>query len=255
MDDSVFSGIGVALLSFFDEGGNLLVADTAAHASRLVELGVRAVIVAGSTGEAAALTKGKRVALITAVRDSVNGRVPVIAGTGAASSRQAVELTSQALDAGADAVLVLSPPNTADVTPYYVAVAKAAAGAPVLAYHHPGISPPGIPVQVLDELPIDGLKDSTGDPERLLEELSFWGGHLYSGSAAVLALAGPLGCAGAILALANVEPERCAAAFSGDTTAQRQLAPAHLAARRSFPRGIKQLTARRFGTPAYSRMG
>lgn len=251
----MFTGVGVALVTLFDGEGTLLADETASHAARLVELGVQAVVVAGSTGEAPALTAGERVALIQRVLEAVAGRVPVLAGSGAASTRQAVELTTQALEAGADGVLVLSPANTADPVPYYVAVAKAAAGAPVLGYHYPAVSPPGLPVPVLDELPIDGLKDSTGDPERLLEELSFWGGHLYTGSSAVLALAGPLGCAGAILALANVEPERCIAAFGGDTTAQRQLAPAHLAARRSFPRGIKQLTARRFGTPVHSRMG
>ncbi|MDQ1403587.1 MAG: 4-hydroxy-tetrahydrodipicolinate synthase [Actinomycetota bacterium] len=251
----MFTGVGVALVTLFDDGGNLLAQATAEHAARLVGLGVRAIVVAGTTGEAAALTTGERVALIQNVRAAIDGRVPLLAGTGAASTRQAVELTGQALEAGADAVLVLSPPNTTDALPYFVAVAKAAAGAPLLAYHYPAVSPPGIPVQALDTLPIDGLKDSSGEPERLLEELSFWGGHLYTGSSAILALAGPMGCAGAILALANVEPERCIAAFAGDTTAQRQLAPAHLAARRSFPRGIKQLTARRFGTAVHSRMG
>jgi 4-hydroxy-tetrahydrodipicolinate synthase len=251
----VFTGVGVALISLFDSAGNLLVDETAAHAVRLVELGVRTVVVAGTTGESAALTAGERVALVQRTRQAIGDRVPLLAGSGAASTRQSVELTTQALEAGADGVLVLSPPNTADAVPYYTAVAKAAAGAPVLAYHYPAVSPPGLAVQSLDELPIDGLKDSSGDPERLLEELSFWGGNLYAGSSAILALAGPMGCAGAILALANVEPERCIAAFAGDTTAQRQLAPAHLAARRSFPRGIKQLTARRFGTPVHSRMG
>jgi 4-hydroxy-tetrahydrodipicolinate synthase len=251
----VFTGVGVALVTLFDEGGNLLADDTATLADRLVGLGVQAVVVAGTTGESAALTAGERVALLQSVRSAVGGRVPVLAGTGAASTRQAVELTSQALQAGADGVLTLSPPNTQDPVPYYTAVAKAALGAPVLAYHYPAVSPPGLPVQALDSLPVDGLKDSSADPERLLEELSFWGGNLYTGSSAILALAGPMGCAGAILALANVEPERCIAAFAGDTTAQRQLAPAHLAARRSFPRGIKQLTARRFGTPVHSRMG
>ena len=55
--------------------------------------------------------------------------------------------------------------------------------------------------------------------------------------------------------LANVEPERCVAAFTGDAEAQRALAPAHLAARRSFPGGLKSLMATRWGTSTVTRMG
>ncbi|HLI56528.1 MAG TPA: hypothetical protein VKY26_05770, partial [Actinomycetota bacterium] len=72
---------------------------------------------------------------------------------------------------------------------------------------------------------------------------------------ALLALAGPLGAAGAILALANAEPERCAAAFAGDADAQLGLAESHREAAKAFPRGIKALTAARFGTSAVARMG
>jgi 4-hydroxy-tetrahydrodipicolinate synthase len=68
-------------------------------------------------------------------------------------------------------------------------------------------------------------------------------------------MAGPLGCAGAILALANAEPERCIAAFEGDVTAQLSLATAHQQVVAEFPVGIKQLTARRFGTASAARMG
>jgi len=75
-------------------------------------------------------------------------------------------------------------------------------------------------------LPVQGCKDSSGDADRLLETVDVWGGPLYIGSSSLLSLAGPLGCAGAILALANAEPEGCIAAFAGDVSAQRALAPA-----------------------------
>ena len=121
----------------------------------------------------------------------------VIAGTGAPSARQAAALTADAASAGADAALVLSPPGAADVRPYYRYVADAVPGIPLLAYHFPGVAPPGIPVGALADLPIVGCKDSSGDPDRLLAELVGWDGHLYVGSSAILALAGPLGCTGA----------------------------------------------------------
>lgn len=255
MGRPVFRGVGVALLTLFSDDGELDAAATAAHASRLVELGVRAVVVAGSTGEAAALSPEERDVLLSTVRAAVPVATPVLAGTGAPSARQAAALTATAVDGGADAVLALSPPGASDPRPYYDAVAKAAGPVPVLAYHWPALSPPGVPLEVLGDLPLAGLKDSTGDPERLLAELEAWDAPVYPGSSALLSFAGPLGCPGAILALANVEPELCAAAFAGDGGAQRRLAPAHLAATRSFPRGLKQLAAGRFGTSTFARMG
>ena len=71
----------------------------------------------------------------------------------------------------------------------------------------------------------------------------------------VVSLAGPLGCAGAILALANAEPERCMQAFEGDALAQLALAGPHRRAAGRFPAGIKELTAERFGTSTVVRMG
>jgi 4-hydroxy-tetrahydrodipicolinate synthase len=58
-----------------------------------------------------------------------------------------------------------------------------------------------------------------------------------------------------MLALANAEPERCAAAFAGDAAAQLDLVPSHKAARRSFPDGLKALVADRFGTSRVARLG
>jgi 4-hydroxy-tetrahydrodipicolinate synthase len=251
----LFTGVGVALVTLFDDGGGLDAKATAEHAARLVELGMRAVVVAGSTGEAASLTDQERIALLAAVRQAVPATTPVLAGTGAPSRRQAVALTRAAAGHGADAVLVLSPPGAVDLPGYYQAVAAAAGDVPVLGYHYPVASPPGVPVELLGELPVQGLKDSSGDPGRLLDELTGFGGWLYVGSATLVATAGHLGCAGAILALANAEPERCAAAFAGDPAAQLDLVRSHRAARKDFPHGLKDLVAARFGTSRAARLG
>ena len=254
MEEPIFSGVGVALVTLFDDDGEIDAKATADHARALVELGMRAVVVAGSTGEAATLAPDERIALLEAVRAAVPAEIPVLQGTGGPSARQAAALTRDARDHGADGVLALSPPGAHDPRRYYDAVAGAAGDLPVLAYHYPQASPPGIPVEVLGELPVRGLKDSAGEPERLLHELETFRGWLYSGSATILALAGPLGCTGAILALANAEAELCVAAFAGDAGAQRQLTPAHLAARRDFPHGLKELVAKRFGTSTATRL-
>jgi len=252
-----FRGVGVAIVTLFDDRGEVDAPATANLAAELVDAGLRAVVVAGTTGEAAALSAEERTALLDAVRAAVppSSGAAVIAGTGAPSARQACAFTAAAGDHGADAVLVLSPPGAADPRPYYDAVAKAAAAVPVLAYHFPAVSPPGIPVALLGDLPVVGCKDSSGDADRLLQTRSTYDGAVYVGSSALLALAGPLGCAGAILALANTEPELCIAAFTGDAAAQLALAEPHRQASVGFPAGIKALTARRFGTSAVTRIG
>lgn len=251
----VFTGVGVALVTLFDDAGELDAPATAALAAKLVDAGVQAVVVAGSTGEATTLTAEERIALLGSVRTELAGTVPVIAGTGAPSARQAAVLTHHAVAHGADAALVLSPPRSSDLTGYYGTVVAAAGGTPVLAYHYPNASAPGIPVEVLGTLPgIAGLKDSSGEPERLLLELTSWDRPIYTGSSALLSFAGPLGCAGAILALANVEPERCIEAFAGDADAQRALTPGHVAAHQAFPLRLKEMVAQRFGTSASARL-
>jgi 4-hydroxy-tetrahydrodipicolinate synthase len=255
MTRPLFAGVGVALVTLFDDDGEVDAKATADHAARLVDLGMRAVVVAGSTGEAVSLTGDERITLLTEVRQAVPPGTPVLAGTGAPSRRQAVALTRAATDQGADGVLALSPPGGVNLRGYYDAVADAAGGLPVLAYHYPKVAPPGVPVELLSELPVQGLKDSSGDPWRLLDELTGFHGWLYVGSATLIAMAGPLGCAGAILALANAEPERCAAAFAGDRDAQLQLVEPHRAARRDFPHGLKDLVADRFGTSRVARLG
>ncbi len=250
-----FTGVGVALLTLFDDRAEVDLEATVAHAVRLVDAGVRAVVVTGSTGEAAALEADERVALVAAVRAAVDDGIPVIAGTGAPSARQAVELTRGAREAGADGYLVLSPARVSDPTDYYHEVAAAADGDPVLAYHFPAVSSPGIGLDVLPRLEVDGIKDSSGDAERLLAEVTGDVGAVYTGSSALLVHAGAIGCAGAILALANVEPERCAAAFAGDGDAQRTLEEPNRRVKREFPHGLKQLLADRHGTSTVTRIG
>jgi 4-hydroxy-tetrahydrodipicolinate synthase len=251
-----FTGVGVALVTLFDDDLVVDIAATADLAASVVGAGVGAVVVAGSTGEAAALEPAERSMLLDAVVAAVHplGAV-VVAGTGAPSTRTAVALTAAAIDHGADAMLALSPPG-GDPRPYYDAVVGAAGSAPVLAYHYPAVSPPGIPVAALADLPVAGCKDSTGDADRLLETIATWNGNVYVGSSAIVSLAGSLGLPGCILALANAEPERCVRAFAGDGGAQRELAAAHTAMRTGgFPAGIKRLTADRWGTSIAARMG
>jgi 4-hydroxy-tetrahydrodipicolinate synthase len=249
-----FEGVGVALVTLFDRDGGVDAPATAAHAVHLVEAGVRAVVVAGSTGEAATLDPDERSVLQAAVRDAVDGRVPVLAGTGAPSARQAVALSQRAVGDGADALLVLSPPGVDDPRRYYEAVVGAV-DVPVLGYHFPAASRPGIAVHLLPELPIAGLKDSTGDPERLALEAGALPVGLYTGSASVLLQGRAMGCSGAILALANVDPVGCTQAWEGDGACQRELINGHRVGALAGIAGLKRTLAALRGTSPLTRIG
>ena len=93
----MFRGVGVALVTIFDDDGEIDPGATGKLAGDLVARGMQAVLVCGSTGEAATLTGPERVALIEAVRGTVPPGIPVIAGTGAPSARQAAGLTKDAI--------------------------------------------------------------------------------------------------------------------------------------------------------------
>lgn len=256
MKSPLFTGVGVALVTLFDARGEVDADATAALAAELVEAGMTAIVVAGSTGEAGTLEPDERVKLLGAVHAAIGGAVPVIAGTGAPSARQAARLTTDAVAAGADAVLALSPAGSVDLAGYYAAVANAAGGVPAMAYHFPRMSAPGIDVDDLPSLTaagIAGLKDSSGDPALLLRLLDRFDGWLYVGSSWLLAAAGPWGATGAILAVANIEPRLAIAAFGGDVDAQRSLTPVNERAR--GPIGVKQLLAERSGRSATTRIG
>jgi 4-hydroxy-tetrahydrodipicolinate synthase len=215
---ALFRGPGVALLTLFHDDGSIDAGATADLARELVERGMRAVLVAGTTGEAATLTNAERSALIAAIRQAI-------------------------------------PDGGEDLPGYFKAVAGAAQGRPVLAYHFPRVYPPGITVEALAGLPIAGQKDSSGDPNRLLDELEHYSGDTYVGSSALLVMAGQLGATGALLALGNVEPKRCVAAFAGDAKAQREITDRHLAAGRGGVPALKRILAEDLGRPVPIRVG
>jgi 4-hydroxy-tetrahydrodipicolinate synthase len=246
----VFTGVGVALVTLFDEHGHVDNDATARHAAHLVERGVRAVIVAGTTGEASHLSMKERLLLLDAVRAAVPATIPVILGTGDLASGVSVpDLTKRAAEHGASAALVLSP-QRGDVREFYGEVVASAGSMPVLAYHYPKQSPPGITIEELMALKVAGLKDSTGDPTRMIETLAVFHKPFYSGNAMILSYAGLLGCTGAILAAANLEPERCSDAFAGQIAAQKALLST---AQLGGLKGIKEELARRHHTSAVCR--
>src|ERR1700734_3606117 len=123
----LFGGGGVALVTLFDADGEIDPGSTGKLAASLAGRGMAAVLVNGTTGEAGTLTGPERTELIEAVRAAVPAEVPVIAGTGAPSLRQAAAATRAGMSVGADAVLTWCPPRCGDLPGYFLAIGEAAA--------------------------------------------------------------------------------------------------------------------------------
>ena len=254
MADAIWTGPAVAVVTLFDDDGALLAEQTGTHAARLVDAGMAGVVVAGSTGEAAALSDAERAELVAAVKAACPG-VPVLAGCSGEWWGQAAERTAAVVRAGADAVLVAPPRLGGSLDRYYGRVAEAAAGVPVLAYHYPGVAGGEVPVEALAGLPLAGIKDSTGNPARLAQEIGMgWSGAVYTGAAALLGYAGWLGGTGAIVAVANLVPEKCVAAWGGDAAAQLEVVEVERAYK-AAPGVLKGAMADAFGTARTRRIG
>jgi dihydrodipicolinate synthase/N-acetylneuraminate lyase len=254
MTEPLWRGPAVALITLFRPDGGIDPAATAAHAARVVAAGIRAVLVNGSTAEAAALTDDERTALVAAVRDACPG-VPVLAGASGEWSGQAATRVAAAVKAGADAVLVAPPRLGGDLDGYFARAAEAAGDLPVLAYHYPPVAGGPVPVDRLAGLPVSGIKDSSGDAARLGHELALdWDGDVHVGQAALIGHASWLGAAGAIVAAANLVPEDCLAAWERDAAAQHRVIRAEREAKAGAG-GLKAAVAARFGTSPVRRIG
>jgi 4-hydroxy-tetrahydrodipicolinate synthase len=195
-----------------------------------IEQGTHALVAVGTTGESATLSVNEHSRVIKKAVAIANGRIPVIAGTGANCTREAIELTSAAKKAGADACLLVTPyynkPTQEGLYQHYKAVAEAVNIDQIL-YNVPGRTACDmLPETVirLSEIPnIVGIKEATGDLSRasFLIDKSPQGFAIYSGddhSACQLML---MGGHGDISVTANVAPklmaQMCEAALNKDT--------------------------------------
>jgi 4-hydroxy-tetrahydrodipicolinate synthase len=134
-------GVLTAMVTPFAEDGSVDEASARKLARHLVENGSHGVVVAGTTGESPTLSDDEDVALVRAVREELGEGPAVVCGTGTNDTSHSVHLTQAAVEAGADAVLVVTPyynkPNDAGILAHYEAVAEAAGGTPVIVYNIP----------------------------------------------------------------------------------------------------------------------
>lgn len=187
------------------------------------------IVVVGTTGESPTVDFDEHCMLIRTTVEHAAGRVPVIAGTGANCTREAIELTEQAKTAGAGACLLVVPyynkPTQEGMYLHYKAVAEAV-DIPLILYNVPGRTGCDLANDTtlrLAQIPnIVGIKDATGDIERGTDLLNRAPSDftVYSGDDASCLALMLLGAHGVISVTANVAPrlmhELCEAAFGGD---------------------------------------
>jgi 4-hydroxy-tetrahydrodipicolinate synthase len=195
-----------------------------------IQQGTNSIVAVGTTGEASTLSMAEHTQVIKEVIRVANKRIPVIAGTGANSTHEAIELTKEAKELGADAALLVTPyynkPTQEGLFQHYKAIAEAV-DLPQILYNVPGRT--GVDllnetvIRLADIPQIVGIKDATGDVARgqeLLEGLD--GKHMivYSGDDATAYQLMGCGAKGNISVTANVAPKEmsqvCEAALAGD---------------------------------------
>lgn len=207
---------------------------------RLIEFHIQAgtdgLVVAGTTGESATLTKSEHVAVIAAALKIVGGRLPVIAGTGSNSTAQTVELSKEVDALGVDGYLVVTPyynkPPQAGLVRHFLTVADAVSK-PVMLYNVPGRTGVDMLPETVAELAghsrIMGIKEATGEVARVARLRKLCGDDfgLYSGDDATARDFILAGGQGVVSVTANVAPQAmaamCRAALSGDSAVAEEL--------------------------------
>ena len=225
----MFQGSMVALVTPMFEDGRLDEDSLRKLVDFHVENGTDAIVAVGTTGESATLDEKEHCGVIRQVVEQAAGRIPVIAGTGANSTTEAITLTRCAMEAGVDACLLVTPyynkPTQEGLYLHFKAVAKAVA-VPQILYNVPGRTACDMlpeTVARLAEIPnIVGIKEATGNLDRARKILELCGDKidLYSGDDATAMECILLGAKGDISVTANVAPaamhEMCTAALAGD---------------------------------------
>ncbi len=241
MAKPLFTGACTALVTpFLDGKVNYPMAEQLLR--RQISAGISAVVLAGTTGESPTLTDEEKIELFRRCKQYAGDSCLIIAGTGSNSTQHAIELSIEAQEAGADALLIVSPyynKATADgLVAHYLAIAHAVR-IPLIIYNVPTRTGVDIPVAVyqrLSKIPnIVGVKEASSDITKVVRIINACGPDfaVWAGNDDQIVPVIALGGSGVISVLSNVFPGQtnamCHAALNGDMATaaalQRQLLP------------------------------
>lgn len=174
-----FGQVLTAMVTPFDQNGEVDFNEVRNLVNYLIANGSDGLVVAGTTGESPTLTTEEKVALFKFVVEVVNGRVPVIAGTGSNNTRASISLTNMAADAGVDGIMLVTPyynkPSQEGLFQHFQAIA-ASTSLPVMLYNIPGRSVVNMSVETIVRLSqIDNIvciKEASGNLDAMAEIIS-----------------------------------------------------------------------------------
>jgi 4-hydroxy-tetrahydrodipicolinate synthase len=174
-----FGQLLTAMVTPFDQNGEVDFNATRNLVDYLIENGTDGIVVAGTTGESPTLSSEEKVALFQFVVAVVNGRVPVIAGTGSNNTRASISLTKQAEEAGVDGIMLVAPyynkPSQEGMYQHFKAIAESTS-LPIMIYNIPGRCAVNISVETLvrlSQLPnIVAVKEASGNLDAMAEIIS-----------------------------------------------------------------------------------
>ncbi|SOB75109.1 4-hydroxy-tetrahydrodipicolinate synthase [Marinobacter sp. LV10R510-11A] len=226
----MITGSLVALVTPMHPNGDIHWEDLDKLVDFHLQNGTDGIVAVGTTGESATLDQKEHCRVMGHIIKRVNGRVPVIAGSGGNSTREAIELTTEAYKLGADACLLVVPyynkPTQEGLYQHYKTIAEAVPGLSQMLYNVPGRTACDMlneTVLRLADIPnIVAIKDATGNIPRGAELIDALHGRLavYSGDDATAAELILAGAQGNVSVTANVAPkgmaEMCAAAIAGN---------------------------------------
>jgi len=215
----MIAGSMVALVTPMDAQGRLDWDSLSKLVDFHLQEGTNAIVAVGTTGESATLDVNEHIEVIRRVVQQVAGRIPVIAGTGANSTREAVELTTNAKNAGADACLLVTPyynkPTQEGLYQHFKHIAEAV-DIPQILYNVPGRTACDMSAETVIRLSkvknIIAIKEATGDLQRARDILAGVSSDflVYSGDDATAVELMLLGGKGNISVTANVAPRAMA---------------------------------------------
>jgi 4-hydroxy-tetrahydrodipicolinate synthase len=237
MTPDEFRGVYPAMCTPFDEDDSIDFETLRADARRLVDAGVDGLVPVGSTGESATLSHDEHIEVVECVVSEVGDEVPVIAGSGSNNTREALELSRRSADAGADALLLISPyynkPEPDGFVEHYRTVADAV-DLPQIVYNVPSRTGRNVQPETVVELAshpnVRGYKAASGDLNQISEVVERTRDERFqvlSGDDGLTLPTLSVGGTGTISVVANVEPERTVemvhAALGGDFERAREI--------------------------------
>ncbi|MFJ7828306.1 4-hydroxy-tetrahydrodipicolinate synthase [Psychrobacillus sp. NPDC096623] len=174
-----FGQILTAMVTPFDHNEEIDFPATRNLINYLIDNGTEGLVVSGTTGESPTLTEEEKVQLFKFTVEVVNGRVPVIAGTGSYNTKASIELTKRATDAGVDGIMLVVPyynkPSQEGMYQHFKAIA-AATSLPIMLYNIPGRSVVNMTVDTvirLSQIPnIVSIKEASGNLDTMAEIIS-----------------------------------------------------------------------------------